>query len=113
MGIMQMPRIFHVLFATSHDFIRRFHGRDGRFIGVAHASVEMVRAQKNQFKKGSNMPFTFLGEPRLIQTFEETDLGTPHPITLSLLHSRTSLFGFGLPVLRPRLDKPTVTEGST
>src|ERR1044071_2753712 len=84
-----------MLFATSHDFIRRYRGRDGSFIGVAEASVEMVRAQKNQFKKGRNMPFTFLGEPRLIQTFEETDLGTPHPIALSLLHCRTSLFGSG------------------
>src|ERR1041384_6190413 len=71
-------------------FVRPYRGCDGIFIGVTHAKLEMVRAQKNQFKEGRNMPFTFLREQRLIQTVEETDLGTPHPIALSLLHCRTS-----------------------
>jgi hypothetical protein len=50
----------------------------------------MVRAQKNQFKKGKNVPFTFLGEQFLVQTIEETDFETPDPIALFLCHCRTS-----------------------
>jgi hypothetical protein len=48
----------------------------------------MIWAQKNQFKKGKNMPFTFLGEPHLIQTVEQTDFRTPDPIALFFLHCR-------------------------
>ena len=36
----------------------------------------MVRAQKNQFKKGKNVLFTLLSEQCLVQTIEETDLNT-------------------------------------
>jgi hypothetical protein len=50
----------------------------------------MLWAQKNQFKQDKNVPFTFLGEHSLIQAVEETDLGTPDPITLFLLHCTTS-----------------------
>jgi hypothetical protein len=50
----------------------------------------MVRAQKNQFKKGKNVLFTFLGEQSLVQTIEETDFKTPDPIALFLRHCRTS-----------------------
>jgi hypothetical protein len=34
------------------------------------------------------MPFTFLGEPHLIQTVEQTDFRTPDPIALFFLHCR-------------------------
>ena len=39
----------------------------------------MLRAQKNQFKKGKDVLFTFLGEHCLVQTIEETDFKTPDP----------------------------------
>jgi hypothetical protein len=32
----------------------------------------MVRAEKNQFKKGENVLFTLLGEQCLVQTIEKT-----------------------------------------
>jgi hypothetical protein len=48
----------------------------------------MLGAQKNQFKKGKNVLFTFLGEHCLVQTIEETDFKTPDPIALFLRHCR-------------------------
>ena len=58
----------------------------------------MVRAQKNQFKKGKNVLFTLLSEQCLVQTIEETDFRTPDPIALFLRHCRAfPLLRFGLP----------------
>src|SRR5690242_557353 len=77
--------------ANSHCRLLAGFWRMNLLLEAANAQLEMVRAQKNQFKKGRNVPFTLVGEPCLIQTVEEAGLGTPHPIAIFLFHCSPSL----------------------